>query len=125
MGFSTLTILVAIAAALVICAVSIRRRRLRFAAVVSVIALGGIALAFRGSGSTRDARPTGTKAGPSLPGLAQLSDAMPAQELSDGYVSSQACAECHAHQHATWHASYHRSMTQRATPDNVLGDFAN
>ncbi|MBX3437942.1 MAG: hypothetical protein KF861_10660 [Planctomycetaceae bacterium] len=47
----------------------------------------------------------------------------PAKVLAPGYVSSDACLACHAHQHATWHASYHRTMTQVATPESVVADF--
>jgi hypothetical protein len=47
----------------------------------------------------------------------------PAEDLADGYVSSRACRECHADQYASWHDSYHRTMTQRATPESVFGDF--
>ena len=47
----------------------------------------------------------------------------PVQVKSDGYVSSQACLECHAWEHQTWHASYHRTMTQIASPESVIGSF--
>lgn len=40
-----------------------------------------------------------------------------------GYVGSAACAECHEATHASWHRSYHRTMTQRPTPEAVLGRF--
>ena len=43
----------------------------------------------------------------------------------DGYVGSQSCSECHAHQHDTWHASFHRTMTQVASPTSVVGEFNN
>ncbi|UQA59709.1 ammonia-forming cytochrome c nitrite reductase subunit c552 [Polyangium aurulentum] len=36
------------------------------------------------------------------------------------YVSSNACRSCHPSEHASWHDSYHRTMTQDATPANVL-----
>jgi len=49
----------------------------------------------------------------------------PRQRPVDGYVSSQSCEECHPRQFNTWHASYHRTMTQRATPAAVFGDFDN
>jgi len=49
----------------------------------------------------------------------------PIEVAMDGYVSSDACRECHPHNHATWHASYHRAMTQVATKETVIGDFEN
>ncbi|TWU03311.1 cytochrome c3 family protein [Neorhodopirellula pilleata] len=36
----------------------------------------------------------------------------PEEVVSDGYVSSDACQECHVETHRSWHASYHRTMTQ-------------
>ena len=47
----------------------------------------------------------------------------PIEVRSDGYVSSDTCRACHAHQYATWHDSYHRTMTQVADPDAVVGRF--
>jgi formate-dependent nitrite reductase cytochrome c552 subunit len=47
----------------------------------------------------------------------------PIQVDADGYVGSEACRACHAHEHQTWHDSYHRKMTQIASKDSVLGDF--
>jgi len=47
----------------------------------------------------------------------------PIQVDADGYVGSESCRACHAHEHQTWHDSYHRKMTQLAGPDSVLGDF--
>jgi len=40
-----------------------------------------------------------------------------------GYVGSDSCRECHQEEHTSWHASYHRTMTQRMTPEAVLGRF--
>jgi predicted CXXCH cytochrome family protein len=40
-----------------------------------------------------------------------------------GYVGSAACASCHPDQHASWGRTYHRTMTQRATPEAVVGAF--
>jgi hypothetical protein len=48
----------------------------------------------------------------------------PVQIASDGYVSSEACKACHPSQYASWHDSYHRTMTQVATPDTIVPDFA-
>ncbi|MEY4673325.1 MAG: hypothetical protein RL148_1109 [Planctomycetota bacterium] len=47
----------------------------------------------------------------------------PVEVLADGYVGSGTCRSCHPHEHDTWHDSYHRTMTQRAEPGAVLGDF--
>jgi hypothetical protein len=38
----------------------------------------------------------------------------------DGYVGSAACRACHPGNYASWHASFHRTMTQPATPANVI-----
>jgi hypothetical protein len=38
----------------------------------------------------------------------------------DGFVSSASCRACHPSEHASWHASFHRTMTQPATPANVI-----
>lgn len=48
---------------------------------------------------------------------------MPAEVPGSGYATSDTCQSCHPSQYASWHASYHRTMTQPATPPNVLGDF--
>ena len=48
----------------------------------------------------------------------------PRQLLGEGFVSSQACLECHPDQHASWHASYHRTMTQLASNESIMGPFA-
>ena len=48
-------------------------------------------------------------------------------ESSRGYISSNACRECHPKQYASWHRSYHRTMTQAVsaeTPKTVLADFS-
>ena len=55
----------------------------------------------------------------------ELLNERPLEVLSDGYVASHACLECHQSEHASWHDSYHRTMTQVATPDAVIGDFDN
>jgi len=39
------------------------------------------------------------------------------------YVGRQSCADCHAAQHASWSGSDHDLAMDRATPENVLGDF--
>lgn len=57
-----------------------------------------------------------------LCGQMQLADALPATRDAE-YVSAQRCLNCHPDQHASWHRSFHRTMTQPATPENVVGDF--
>jgi predicted CXXCH cytochrome family protein len=47
----------------------------------------------------------------------------PAVEPIPGYIGSDACRECHKDEHGSWHQSYHRTMTQRMTPEAVLGRF--
>jgi predicted CXXCH cytochrome family protein len=39
------------------------------------------------------------------------------------YVGSDECRACHAGRHASWSRTFHRTMTQRAAPGAVLGDF--
>lgn len=39
------------------------------------------------------------------------------------YVSSDRCQACHPSQFESWHRTFHRTMTQTATPENVVGDF--
>ncbi|MFK7961102.1 MAG: hypothetical protein AB8G96_11310 [Phycisphaerales bacterium] len=41
----------------------------------------------------------------------------------DGFVGADACRACHPGAHDAWHGSWHRTMTQRATPESVTGDF--
>lgn len=55
--------------------------------------------------------------------LTSLELSRPIEVLSEGYIGSDSCDECHTHQHASWSSSYHRTMTQVATPEIVLGDF--
>lgn len=58
--------------------------------------------------------------------LAGLERYLPARlEREFGYVGSESCRSCHAHEYSTWHASYHRTMTQPATAEAVVGDFDN
>lgn len=48
----------------------------------------------------------------------------PGPDPLEGYVASDACRACHPGNYDSWHRSYHRTMTQRATPQAVLGAFA-
>ena len=41
------------------------------------------------------------------------------------YATSTPCVVCHPHRYQTWHRTFHRTMTQRAGPDAVRGDFEN
>lgn len=45
------------------------------------------------------------------------------QLLDEGYVGSQACADCHEANHSSWHASHHRTMTQAPGAESVLAPF--
>nr|MDT0252169.1 multiheme c-type cytochrome [Endozoicomonas sp.] len=40
-------------------------------------------------------------------------------------MGSQVCAACHIDVYADWKSSQHHSALQKASPDNVLGDFNN
>lgn len=48
----------------------------------------------------------------------------PIRQTEDGFVSSDTCRACHPSQYASWRASYHRTMTQVATPESAIPDFA-
>lgn len=39
------------------------------------------------------------------------------------YATSTRCVLCHPQRYETWHRTFHRTMTQRAGPESVLGDF--
>jgi predicted CXXCH cytochrome family protein len=41
------------------------------------------------------------------------------------YATSTTCVLCHPGRFETWHRTFHRTMTQRAEPAAVLGDFEN
>ncbi len=40
-----------------------------------------------------------------------------------GYVGSAACAVCHPDHHTSWRRTFHATMTQRASPATVQGEF--
>jgi len=94
--------------------------RLRVALAV-VGLLGGVG---GGAGRISAATTNATRA-VSLPAfLAQAGYATaPAAKPMDGYVGSASCRECHRDEHGSWHASFHRTMTQKMTPETVLGRF--
>lgn len=48
---------------------------------------------------------------------------LPEANREAGYVSSEACRECHQDQFASWHNTYHRTMTQPATTQSVVPSF--
>jgi len=48
---------------------------------------------------------------------------IPRAGRSGGYVASDKCQACHPNEYASWHRTFHRTMTQRATPETVRGDF--
>jgi hypothetical protein len=52
-----------------------------------------------------------------------LEEGLPAPLEESDYATSDTCRACHPGAYEAWHRSFHRTMTQRATPANVLGDF--
>lgn len=58
---------------------------------------------------------------PTSPELTQMM--LPHQVTRGGFVSSNACRECHQEQFDSWHGSFHRTMTQVATPETVVAPF--
>ncbi|MBL6765046.1 MAG: C cytochrome precursor [Verrucomicrobiae bacterium] len=52
-----------------------------------------------------------------------LPQGKPIEVADQGYVGSSRCQSCHQREHDTWHQSYHRTMTQKATPESVIGEF--
>ena len=57
----------------------------------------------------------------SLPSSAQVSGSMKARTE---FAGAEACAGCHAPEAERWKNSHHAKAMQKATPTNVLGDFA-
>ena len=53
----------------------------------------------------------------------RLAEQLPALGARSSYTSSQTCLSCHPDQHHSWMTTYHRTMTMRALPETVLGDF--
>ena len=115
----TLAVIVGLAAGLLI----YRRYRSVFAAVfIPLATVGSLSVLLLRDFESTDRISSG-EARIQMPTLASLEQLRPVEIPSDGYVGSDACRECHAHEHKTWHASYHRTMTQVACPDTVIGDF--
>lgn len=50
---------------------------------------------------------------------------LPSHNIDEGFVSSEACKECHAEQFSSWHKTFHRTMTQEASPQSVVPSFDN
>lgn len=59
------------------------------------------------------------------PVAAELAATTPVEKPEHGYVGQEQCRECHVDEHGTWLASYHRTMTQKADPTSVIGNFEN
>jgi hypothetical protein len=57
-------------------------------------------------------------------GDAALEAGVPAPLGEGGFVGSARCRACHPAEYDAWHRSFHRTMTQAASPANVLGSFA-
>ena len=55
----------------------------------------------------------------------QLLEKLPTEGRPGGFSRSDSCGSCHPDQYASWHRSFHRTMTQRATPEAVRGNFTN
>ncbi len=55
---------------------------------------------------------------------ALLAEVPTLERKADGFVGSDTCRACHPREYSTWHDSFHRTMTQLATPEAVIGDFA-
>lgn len=53
---------------------------------------------------------------------ARLIHATPS-DSREGFARSETCRSCHPEHYASWHRSFHRTMTQRATPEAVHGNF--
>jgi hypothetical protein len=47
----------------------------------------------------------------------------PVEISGEGYVQSVNCRSCHPGEYNSWFQSYHRTMTRRATPEYVKGEF--
>jgi len=69
------------------------------------------------AGMVGDAVFRGSPAKPRAP------QSIPAAKVTNEYISSKTCRSCHPGEYATWHQTFHRTMTQRATPDTVVGPF--
>jgi predicted CXXCH cytochrome family protein len=63
------------------------------------------------------------QAGIALQKEAPLVPGAPPSSGAHGYVTSNACRDCHAREYETWHASYHRTMTQLPSDASVLAPW--
>ena len=64
-----------------------------------------------------------SRAGGKVAARTQFLRTLPLETRAGGYVRSETCRSCHPEQYSSWHRSFHRTMTQRATPEAVRGDF--
>lgn len=58
-----------------------------------------------------------------LVGAATADAATPGQQEAQGWVGSDACAQCHSTQYQAWRGSHHDLAMQRASEKSVLGAF--
>ena len=57
------------------------------------------------------------------PTIDPLQGLLPPPPTNSSFETSDTCRKCHPDQYASWHDSFHRTMTQRASPEAILGDF--
>ena len=57
--------------------------------------------------------------------LALLCSSTIVNATNNNYVGSQQCLSCHQTQHKSWQQSHHFKAMQKASKENVLGDFDN
>jgi predicted CXXCH cytochrome family protein len=53
----------------------------------------------------------------------QHAASLPLIHRDGGFAGSESCLACHPDQHASWAKSFHSTMTQRASPHSVVGEF--
>jgi len=109
---ASVVVVLLFAAAAVALALRVHRLRWGRLATIAAAAWGAASLALIGAAIANREPPR-----PPPP------DDLPLQVADEEYRSSAACRSCHPHEFATWRGSYHRTMTQRATPAAVIGDF--
>jgi len=77
----------------------------------TVLLWGAAALTYREAGQRRVASQL------------ELERSIPREERPEEFVTSDTCRACHPSEYASWHGSFHRTMTQKASPASVVGDF--
>lgn len=95
----------------------------RIPARTLLLLLGGCALAIYGGFRLRDFDGD-VQLRAALPGVPMAAESATDASTPGGFVTSTTCRACHPGEHRTWHDTFHRRMTQPATVENVLGDFA-